>query len=54
MGFDRKGNEVVKKDNNFTLEELNFIVNKLRKSTYTGDEFEIFYRVMKKLENYSK
>ena len=54
MGFDRKGNKVVKQDDDFTLEELNFIVNKLRKSTYTGDEFETFYNVINKLQNLLK
>lgn len=34
-----------------TKEELEFILLKLRKSTYIGDEFEMFYKVWVKLVN---
>lgn len=34
-----------------TKKEIEFILAKLRLSTYTGDEFEMFYNVWVKLTN---
>lgn len=35
----------------FTEQEINFIVAKLRQATYQGSEFELFYKVISKLQN---
>lgn len=35
----------------FTDQEINFIVAKLRQATYQGSEFELFYKVISKLQN---
>jgi hypothetical protein len=35
----------------FTDQEVNFIVSKLRQATYQGSEFELFYKVISKLQN---
>jgi hypothetical protein len=34
-----------------TEQEINFIVAKLRQATYQGSEFELFYKVISKLQN---
>lgn len=43
---------------NLTIEELKFLLSKLRTATYTGHEFETFYniwvKITKELENLEK
>ena len=39
----------VKKADSFTVDELKFLLLKLRNATYTGHEFETFYTVMDKI-----
>ena len=38
-------------ESGFTDQEVNFIVSKLRQATYQGSEFELFYKVISKLQN---
>lgn len=38
----------------FTKAEVDFIINKLRNSTYKGTEFEQFYSIMLKLQELHK
>ena len=62
MGIIRKGNSNIKGgdkkpptvaqpkkflDNN----EIGFIIAKMRQATYQGSEFELFYKVIQKLQN---
>lgn len=50
MGLiDKVGNPAKKQDNALTLQELEFIMRKMRGATYTGEEFELFYTVFVKL-----
>ena len=35
----------------FTDQEINFMVAKLRQATYQGSDFELFYKVISKLQN---
>jgi len=35
----------------FTVEELKFLLTKLRTATYTGHEFETFYNIWVKISN---
>lgn len=35
----------------FTVEELKFLLTKLRTATYTGNEFETFYNIWVKISN---
>ena len=45
-------------NDNFTAEELKFLLAKLRTATYTGHEFEMFYniwvKISKEIENLEK
>lgn len=45
-----------KKDDSEKLskEESEFILKKMRLSTYTGEEFEMFYKVFKKISEHIK
>lgn len=43
-----------KKEVSLKEEEINFIVAKLRKATYTGYEFEQFYDIILKLQDMIK
>ena len=49
-----KNNPIRKIDNNpinITPDEVSWIISKLRQSNYTGNEFETFYNVMRKLQD---
>jgi hypothetical protein len=59
MGLIDKINPLKQKEvESFTVEELKFLLTKLRTATYTGHEFETFYKVWVKisteLENQEK
>ena len=63
MGIIRKGNNNIKGDskpspkviapNKKFLQdnEIGFIIAKMRQATYQGSEFELFYKVIQKLQN---
>lgn len=41
-------------DKGISKQEAEFIITKLRLSEYRGSEFELFYKVMKKLSDHIK
>lgn len=47
-----KQTPVIEKD--LSKQEAEFIITKLRLSEYRGSEFEVFYKVVKKLSDYIK
>jgi len=50
MGLIDKINPLKQKEvESFTAEELKFLLTKLRTATYTGHEFEAFYKVWVKI-----
>ena len=50
MGLiDKVNNDKTEKEFNLTVKECEFILTKLRSAKYTGDEFEQFYIVFKKI-----
>lgn len=63
MGIIRKGNSNIKGVDKKTPEvaqpkkkflennEIGFIIAKMRQATYQGSEFELFYKVIQKLQN---
>ena len=53
MGLiDKVSKDRATKDVNLSIEECEFILAKLRSAKYTGDEFEQFYIVFKKVTEY--
>ena len=53
MGLiDKVSKDRATKDVNLSIEECEFILTKLRSAKYTGDEFEQFYIVFKKVTEY--
>lgn len=62
MGIIRKGNSNIKGGNKkppqvakpkkfLDNNEIGFIIAKMRQATYQGSEFELFYKVIQKLQN---
>jgi thymidine phosphorylase len=41
-----------KEETDLSKEEVQFILNKLRNANYKGEEFEQFFKVMKKLTDF--
>jgi len=53
MGLiDKVSKDKASKEVNLSIEECEFILTKLRSAKYTGDEFEQFYIVFKKVTEY--
>lgn len=53
MGLiDKVSKDRASKEVNLSIEECEFILTKLRSAKYTGDEFEQFYIVFKKVTEY--
>ena len=54
MGLLDKVKQAPAVERDITKEEAEFIITKLRLSEYRGSEFEIFYKVVKKLSDFIK
>lgn len=54
MGLIKQTVKKPEESGEFTKEEVQFILTKLRSANYKGDEFEQFFTVMKKLTDYLK
>jgi|TARA_R110000796_G_scaffold229210_1_gene346452 hypothetical protein len=54
MGLLDKVKQAPTVERDITKEEAEFIITKLRLSEYRGSEFEIFYKVVKKLSDFIK
>ena len=54
MGLIPKSKKPIKEAEQFTEEELEFIVKKLRTAEYKGHEFELFFNVLKKITDSTK
>ena len=51
-GVDKKTPDVVEPKKKFLENnEIGFIIAKMRQATYQGSEFELFYKVIQKLQN---
>ena len=50
-GVDKKTPNVVKPKKFLENNEIGFIIAKMRQATYQGSEFELFYKVIQKLQN---
>ncbi len=59
MGLlDKMKSKEVQSEDSFTVQELEFLLLKMRSATYKGEEFETFYKVWikitKEIENLKK
>jgi len=52
MGLIDKAKAKPREVSNLTKQESEFIIAKLRTATYTGNEFELFYKVVKKVTDH--
>ena len=50
-GGDKKPPTVAKPEKFLDNNEIGFIIAKMRQATYQGSEFELFYKVIQKLQN---
>ena len=50
-GGDKKSPQVAQPKKFLDNNEIGFIIAKMRQATYQGSEFELFYKVIQKLQN---